>query len=93
MRFDRAEQPVGEGIPGRVASGQCCRLGRGTLVIGGRRDRVGPFDQSRLLAGLIPGSRLVPLDTPNHLLPERDPAWPKFLAELDAFLTPPQHPR
>jgi pimeloyl-ACP methyl ester carboxylesterase len=65
----------------------------GTLVIGGRRDRVGPFDQSRWMAGLIPGSRLVPLDTPNHLLPERDPAWPKFLAELDAFLTPPQHPQ
>jgi pimeloyl-ACP methyl ester carboxylesterase len=145
MRFDRADQPVGEGIPGRVLSGQCCRLGRGsavdvayrtcqqlgvrsasgrpdrtyrqiivsnflpegtqkewrvfdelqrrttsaenawrfvnefadidvtdlaprvtvpTLVIGGRRDRVGPFDQSRLMTGLIPGSRLVPLDTP-----------------------------
>jgi len=63
-----------------------------TLVIGGRRDRVGPFDQSRLMAGLIPGSRLVPLDTPNHLLPERDPAWPKFLAELDAFLAPHQQP-
>ena len=42
-----------------------------TLVIGGRRDQVGPFEQSRLVAGLIPGSRLVPLDTPNHLLPER----------------------
>jgi pimeloyl-ACP methyl ester carboxylesterase len=45
-----------------------------TLVIGGRRDRVGPFEQSRQMAGLIPGSRLVPLDTPNHLLPERDRA-------------------
>jgi pimeloyl-ACP methyl ester carboxylesterase len=63
-----------------------------TLVIGGRRDRVGPFEQSRLMAGLIPGSRLVPLDTPNHLLPERDPAWPKLLAELDAFLTSPEQP-
>jgi pimeloyl-ACP methyl ester carboxylesterase/DNA-binding winged helix-turn-helix (wHTH) protein len=63
-----------------------------TLVVGGRQDRVGPFEQSRLMAGLIPGSRLVPLDTPNHLLPERDPAWPKFLAELDAFLAPLQQP-
>ena len=63
-----------------------------TLVIGGRRDRVGPFEQSRLMAGLIPGSRLVPLDTPNHLLPERDPAWPKLLAELDAFLISPEQP-
>jgi pimeloyl-ACP methyl ester carboxylesterase len=63
-----------------------------TLVIGGRRDRVGPFEQSRVMAGLIPGSRLVPLDTPNHLLPERDPAWQQFLAELDAFLTSPEQP-
>ncbi|MGH8823305.1 MAG: alpha/beta fold hydrolase [Jiangellaceae bacterium] len=61
-----------------------------TLVIGGRRDRVGPFEQSRLMAGLIPGSRLVPLDTPNHLLPAHDPAWKQFLAEVDAFLAPPQ---
>jgi pimeloyl-ACP methyl ester carboxylesterase/DNA-binding winged helix-turn-helix (wHTH) protein len=63
-----------------------------TLVIGGRRDRVGPFEQSRLMAGLIPGSRLVPLDTANHLLPERDPAWQQFLAELDAFLASPKQP-
>jgi hypothetical protein len=45
------------------------------------------------MAGLIPGSRLVPLDTPNHLLSERDPAWQQFLAELDAFLAPPQQRR
>ena len=63
-----------------------------TLVIGGRGDRVGPFEQSRLMAALVPGSRLVPLDTPNHLLPERDPAWQQFLAELDAFLTSPEPP-
>jgi len=37
-------------------------------------------------AGLIQGSRLVPLDSANHLLPEQDPAWPRFLGELDAFL-------
>jgi hypothetical protein len=44
------------------------------------------FEQSRVLASLIPGSRLVPLDSCNHLLPERDPAWPAFLAELETFL-------
>ena len=45
------------------------------------------FEQSRVLASLIPGSRLVPLDSCNHLLPERDPAWRHFLAEIDGFLT------
>ena len=44
------------------------------------------FEQSRLLAALIPNSRLVPLDSSNHLLPERDPAWKHFLAEVDRFL-------
>jgi hypothetical protein len=44
------------------------------------------IEQSRLLAALIPGSRLAPLDSSNHLLPERDPAWKHFLAEIDRFL-------
>jgi hypothetical protein len=44
------------------------------------------FEQSRLLAALIPDSRLVPLDSSNHLLPENDPAWKHFLAEIDPFL-------
>jgi hypothetical protein len=26
------------------------------------------------------------LDSGNHLLPERDPAWPRFLAAAEAFL-------
>jgi DNA-binding winged helix-turn-helix (wHTH) protein/pimeloyl-ACP methyl ester carboxylesterase len=59
-----------------------------TLVLGARREPERMFDQSRVLAGLIPGSRLVALDSANHLLPEQDPAWPQFLAEIDAFLNP-----
>jgi pimeloyl-ACP methyl ester carboxylesterase/DNA-binding winged helix-turn-helix (wHTH) protein len=57
-----------------------------TLILSSRREPDGQFEQSRLLAALIPGSRLVPLDSANHLLPEQDPAWHQFLAELDGFL-------
>lgn len=57
-----------------------------TLVMCSRREPDNMFEQSRLLAGLIPDSRLVPLESANHLLPERDPAWRHFLAEVDAFL-------
>jgi pimeloyl-ACP methyl ester carboxylesterase len=57
-----------------------------TLILGARREPDGVFEQSRILASLIPGSRLVPLDSCNHLLPERDPAWRHFLAEIDSFL-------
>jgi pimeloyl-ACP methyl ester carboxylesterase len=58
-----------------------------TLIACARREPDNVFEESRRLAILIPGSRLLPLDSCNHLLPARDPAWPQFLAELDAFLS------
>jgi pimeloyl-ACP methyl ester carboxylesterase len=57
-----------------------------TLIMCSRREPDNNFEQSRLLAALIPKSRLVPLGSSNHLLPERDPAWKHFLAEIDRFL-------
>jgi pimeloyl-ACP methyl ester carboxylesterase/DNA-binding winged helix-turn-helix (wHTH) protein len=57
-----------------------------TLVACARNEPDNVFEQSRELASLIPGSALLPLDSCNHLLPERDPAWPRFLAAVDAFL-------
>ena len=57
-----------------------------TLIPSARREPDNVFEQSRQLAALIPGSRLVPLDSSNHLLPEHDPAWAHFLSEIDGFL-------
>jgi pimeloyl-ACP methyl ester carboxylesterase len=57
-----------------------------TLIMCCRREPDNAFEQSRMLAALIPQSRLIPLDSSNHLLPERDPAWKHFLAEIDRFL-------
>jgi pimeloyl-ACP methyl ester carboxylesterase/DNA-binding winged helix-turn-helix (wHTH) protein len=62
------------------------RLTVPTLIMCSRREPDNRFEQSRLLAALIPDSRLVPLDSSNHLLPEHDPAWKHFLAEIDRFL-------
>jgi pimeloyl-ACP methyl ester carboxylesterase len=62
------------------------RLTVPTLIMCSRREPDNRFEQSRLLAALIPNSRLVPLDSSNHLLPEHDPAWKHFLAEIDRFL-------
>jgi pimeloyl-ACP methyl ester carboxylesterase/DNA-binding CsgD family transcriptional regulator len=56
------------------------------LVVHPRHDLRVPFEEGRRLAGLIPGARLVPLDTQNHLLLEQEPAWPAFFAELEGFL-------
>ena len=46
------------------------------------------FDEGRLIAGLIPGARFVPLEGGNHLLLDSEPGWKRWLDELRAFLPP-----
>ena len=60
-----------------------------TLVLHARDDHRPPFEQGRLLASLIPDSRFVALDSSNHILLADEPAWPLFLAEVEAFLATP----
>ena len=56
-----------------------------TLVLHARDDAVVPFDEGRLIAGLVPGARFVPLEGRNHVLLESEPAWQEFLREVDRF--------
>ncbi|GAA6525841.1 alpha/beta fold hydrolase [Intrasporangium sp. DVR] len=57
-----------------------------TLILHGRNEVRIPFSQGRELAARIPRSRLVPLDTRNHLLQADEPAWENLLQEIDSFL-------
>jgi pimeloyl-ACP methyl ester carboxylesterase/DNA-binding CsgD family transcriptional regulator len=57
------------------------------LIVHPDRDAVVPFEQGRLLASLIPGSRFVQLDSENHMPLADEPAWPRLLAELRSFLS------
>ena len=57
-----------------------------TLVIHSRDDRRVPLAEGRSLATLIPDSRLVVLDSANHILLHDEPAWARFVVELDGFL-------
>jgi pimeloyl-ACP methyl ester carboxylesterase/DNA-binding CsgD family transcriptional regulator len=57
-----------------------------TLVLHARGDRRAPFEEGVILASLIPGARLVPLDTNNHILLEHEPACRQFFEELHAFV-------
>jgi pimeloyl-ACP methyl ester carboxylesterase len=57
-----------------------------TLVLHARDDQRPPFDQGRLMASLISDSRFVALESDNHILLADEPAWPQFLAEVEAFL-------
>jgi len=36
---------------------------------------------------MIPNARFVALESKNHLILEDEPAWPRFVDEVDAFLT------
>ena len=62
------------------------RLTCPSLLLHGRGDRRAPFEEGRILASLIPGARLVPLDTENHILLSHEPAFRHFLEELRAFV-------
>jgi pimeloyl-ACP methyl ester carboxylesterase/DNA-binding CsgD family transcriptional regulator len=56
-----------------------------TLIMHANDDAVAPFKEGRRLAGLIEGSRFVPLIGRNHILLEDEPAWREFLRELQQF--------
>ena len=58
-----------------------------TLVLHSRDDRRTPVEAARELAAAIPGSRFVTLESSNHVLLADEPAWPRFLAEFDSFLS------
>jgi pimeloyl-ACP methyl ester carboxylesterase/DNA-binding CsgD family transcriptional regulator len=59
-----------------------------TLVLHARNDEVVPISEGRLLAGGIPGSEFVELDSSNHVLLEREPAWQRFCDAVRSFLPP-----
>ena len=62
------------------------RVAAPSLVIHCRGDVRVPVEGARRMAALLPHSRFVILDSANHLLLEDEPAWPAFLAEVDAFI-------
>src|SRR5262245_22760776 len=59
-----------------------------TLVTHSRNDNVAPFNHGRIIASCIPGARFVALDSNNHLPLQGEPAWDKFMHEMELFLSP-----
>jgi pimeloyl-ACP methyl ester carboxylesterase len=57
-----------------------------TLVLHVRDDGAVPFDEGRRMAALIPNARFVALDGRNHLMLEHEPAWTRFVSEVQNFL-------
>jgi pimeloyl-ACP methyl ester carboxylesterase/DNA-binding CsgD family transcriptional regulator len=56
------------------------------LVMHTRGDVRIPFEEGRLMAGLLPDARFVPLESRNHVLLEGEPALAQMFAEVQAFL-------
>jgi len=59
-----------------------------TLVLHSLRDQMNDFEHGRLLATRIPGARLVPLDSDNHIVLGDEPAWPVLVDEVRSFVAP-----
>lgn len=62
------------------------RVAAPALVLHATGDTAVPFDQGRVLTALLPDARFVALESRNHVLLEDEPAWPRFLQEIRAFL-------
>ncbi len=60
-----------------------------TLILHARGDVRVPLTCASEMASLIPTSRLVPLDSRNHLLTASEEAWPVFIEEVVRFLDEP----
>jgi pimeloyl-ACP methyl ester carboxylesterase/DNA-binding winged helix-turn-helix (wHTH) protein len=58
-----------------------------TLVIHCSHDNVARVDEGRRIAAAIPNARFVILDSENHVPLPVEPAWLKFLGEIEAFLS------
>ncbi|MEE8517510.1 MAG: alpha/beta fold hydrolase, partial [Dehalococcoidia bacterium] len=61
-----------------------------TLVLHAKDDVRVPFEQGRQVSALIPNSRLVAVDSNNHLLMENEPAWRVVISEIRSFLGDPE---
>jgi pimeloyl-ACP methyl ester carboxylesterase/DNA-binding CsgD family transcriptional regulator len=93
--FDDLEQRSTDGETARTmsrvraqidVSEQARTLTCPTLVIHADNDEAVPFEEGRRLASLIPHARFVPLHGKNHILLANEPAWPRFLEEVSAFV-------
>jgi pimeloyl-ACP methyl ester carboxylesterase/DNA-binding CsgD family transcriptional regulator len=56
-----------------------------TLILHSRNDEVVPISEGQRLATEIQGAEFVELDSRNHVLLEREPAWVRFQEKVLAF--------
>jgi pimeloyl-ACP methyl ester carboxylesterase/AraC-like DNA-binding protein len=62
-----------------------------TLVLHARGDQAIPFEEGEKLARGIADARFVPLESSNHILLDKEPAFRRFVEELKRFLGEDDH--
>jgi pimeloyl-ACP methyl ester carboxylesterase/DNA-binding CsgD family transcriptional regulator len=67
---------------------QLPRITAPTIVLQAIGDRTASFDNAVSVSSQIAGSRLVPLQSRNHILLADEPAWSVFIDEVASFLEP-----
>ncbi len=87
MTTNPANAPLLEGAFHDLDATDVARLvSTPTMVLHALGDRGVPFEEGRHLAGLIPGARFVALESNNHILLQRDAAFPHFINDIEHFL-------
>lgn len=69
------------------ASADAVQLSVPTLILHSRDDRVWRFREAEELHSLVPGSKLVELDSKNHILRTDEPAFERLMHEVNQFLS------
>lgn len=59
-----------------------------TLILQAVDDQSTTFENAAMVAALIPGARVVPLPSRNHIILAGEESWPIFVREVAAFLAP-----
>jgi pimeloyl-ACP methyl ester carboxylesterase/DNA-binding CsgD family transcriptional regulator len=59
------------------------------LILHPEGDQVVPIEEGRALVNLIPGSRLIEIESENHMPLANEPAWPRLVSEIRGFLAEP----
>lgn len=68
------------------ASADAVQLSVPTLILHSKDDQVWRFSEAEELHSLVPGSRLVELESKNHILRADEPAFDRLLHEVRDFL-------
>jgi pimeloyl-ACP methyl ester carboxylesterase/DNA-binding CsgD family transcriptional regulator len=64
------------------------RIRAPTLVLQALGDSTTTFENAGMVAARVPGTRVVPIDSRNHILLAGEPGWQTFVAQVREFLEP-----